>query len=77
VLSARPTPRSSRGGPPCRGARHEESNLEPRQLGAAGANHHRGIGAECAAERVRGGDSTPSAHVEFDQLAGPRPRGSS
>jgi hypothetical protein len=46
VLSARPTPRSSRGGPPCRGARHEESNLEPRQLGAAGADHHREIGAQ-------------------------------
>ena len=46
VLSARPTPRSSRGVPPCHGARHEESNLEPRQLGAAGADHHRGISAQ-------------------------------
>ena len=46
VLSAGPTPRSSRGGPPCRRARHEESNLEPRQLGAAGADHHRGISAQ-------------------------------
>jgi hypothetical protein len=31
---------------PCHGARHEESNLEPRQLGAAGADHHRGISAQ-------------------------------
>jgi hypothetical protein len=46
ALSARPTPRSSRGVPPCRGARHEESNLEPRQLGAAGADHHREISAQ-------------------------------
>ena len=43
VLSKRPTPRSSRGVPQCRGARHEESNLEPRKLGAAGADHHREI----------------------------------
>jgi len=31
----------------------------------------RGIDAECAAERVRDGDGTPSAHVELDQLAPP------
>ena len=27
--------------PPCHGARREESNLGPRQQGAAGADHHR------------------------------------
>ena len=31
---------------PAAGTRHEESNLEPRQLGAAGADHHRGRGAQ-------------------------------
>ena len=31
--------------PPAAGTRHEESNLEPRQLGAAGADHHRGRSA--------------------------------
>ena len=34
-------------GPPCHGARREESNLGPRQQGAAGADHHRGITVEC------------------------------
>jgi len=33
------------GVPPAAGTRHEESNLEPRQLGAAGADHHRGRSA--------------------------------
>ena len=32
--------------PPAAGTRHEESNLEPRQLGAAGADHHRGRSAQ-------------------------------
>ena len=45
-LSARPNPRSRRGVPPAAGTRHEESNLEPRQLGAAGADHHRGRSAQ-------------------------------
>ena len=56
VFSARPTPRSSRGVTPCRGARHEESNLEPRQLGAAGADHHREISAQppCQAAPTHG-----------------------
>ena len=42
-LSARPNPRSRRV--PAAGTRHEESNLEPRQLGAAEADHHRGRNA--------------------------------
>ena len=42
-----PTPRGRRRRPPCHGARCEESNLGPRQQGAAGADHHRGITVEC------------------------------
>ena len=71
VLSARPTPRSSRGVPQCRGARHEESNLEPRQLGAAGADHHREISAQppCQAAPPHGQPGQATA-----ERAGGRPR---
>ena len=58
ALSARPNPRST-GHPGC-GARHEESNLEPRQLGAAEADHHRGRNApHSPCERPRHSNGQP------------------
>ena len=41
------TPQQESQRDPCRGTRHEESNLKPQQLGAAGAEHHRGNSEQC------------------------------
>ena len=44
--SARDRIPAAGGAKPLPRARHEESNLEPRQLGAAGVDHHRGRSAQ-------------------------------
>ena len=46
VCSARGRIPAAGGAAPAAGTRHEESNLEPRQLGAAGVDHHRGRSAQ-------------------------------
>ena len=46
ACSARGRIPAAGGASPAAGTRHEESNLEPRQLGAAGADHHRGRSAQ-------------------------------
>ena len=64
--------------PPCHGARREESNPGPRQQGAAGADHHRGIAVvrrRCgkrSAFRPCSGCGTPQLLLRLQ----PRPGGS-
>ena len=68
------------GASPAAGTRHEESNLEPRQLGAAGADHHRGRSAQppCQAappHRQTGQATAERAAQRMQPNGGVRPGG--
>ena len=60
ACSARGRIPAAGGASPAAGTRHEESNLEPRQLGAAEADHHRGRNApHSPCERPRHSNGQP------------------